>query len=223
MQDALAGAINRAGRHQQGIDHHVGRRNTMIGGAPDDLFRHLETLIGIFRNAGLVIGDGDHGGAMLFDQGQHGFQHLVLAGHGINQGPAFISLQPRFQGRDDGTVDGQRRIRDRLHKADGGGQNSRLVRHGDAGIDIQHVGAGGDLGQRIGLDPGKIARRHFRRQQLAPGRVDALANDHEGAVEADRNLPVGRTDDGFGHAVSLSGSADLTNPARSPYPVKRYS
>ena len=72
------------------------------------------------------------------------------------------------------------------------GQDGGLVGERDAGVDVEHVGAGRDLRQRIALDPAEVAAPHLLGQQLASGRVDALADDHEWPVVADDDLPAGR-------------------------------
>jgi hypothetical protein len=66
------------------------------------------------------------------------------------------------------------------------------------------VRTGGDLRERIGLDATEVAGGHFRGEQLAPGRVDAFADDDERAIEADDDFAARRTDDGLGHEVFLS-------------------
>ncbi len=88
-------------------------------------------------------------------------------------------------------------------KRDGSGQHRRLVGQRDAGIDVEHVRAGFDLGDRIGFDPAEVAVLHLLGQQLAPGRIDSFADHHEGAFEADHHLPCRRADNGVGHAVLL--------------------
>jgi hypothetical protein len=55
------------------------------------------------------------------------------------------------------------------------------------------------LGESIRFHAAVVALGHFRRQQLAPRRVDALANDDEGRIEADHHFLGGRADDGIGH------------------------
>jgi hypothetical protein len=71
-------------------------------------------------------------------------------------------------------------------------------------VSARHVGAGRHLGQRVGLDRAVVARRHLGGQLLAAGRVDALADDAERAVEADGHLLLGRAEDGLRHGVSNS-------------------
>jgi hypothetical protein len=55
------------------------------------------------------------------------------------------------------------------------------------------VRTGGNLSQRISLDPTEVAVLHLFSQQLAAGRVDALADHHERPIEADRDLSRRRT------------------------------
>ena len=89
----------------------------------------------------------------------------------------------------------------RLHELHGSRQQGRLVGQRDAGVDVEHVGAGLDLGHGIGLDAAEVAAHHLLGQQLATGRVDPLADHHERPVEADDDLPGGRAQDRLGHSV----------------------
>ena len=84
------------------------------------------------------------------------------------------------------------------------GQDRRLVGQRDAGVDVEHVGAGLDLGEHVALDAAEVAGVHLLGQQLAAGRVDALADDHERPVEADDDLAGRRADDGVGHVAEIS-------------------
>ena len=70
----------------------------------------------------------------------------------------------------------------------GAREDRRFVGERYAGVDVEHVRAGLDLRARIGFDAAEVAGRHFRGQNLAPGRIDALADDDEGPVEADHDL-----------------------------------
>ena len=75
----------------------------------------------------------------------------------------------------------------------------RLVGERNAGVDVEHLRPRLDLGQRLGDDAAVVARRHFGREHLAAGRIDALADHHEAALEADDDFLGGGGDDGFGH------------------------
>ena len=90
----------------------------------------------------------------------------------------------------------------RLHELDAIGEDLGLVGKRHARVDVEHVRAGRDLGQRVPLHPRIVARRQLRHQQLAAGGIDPLADDAEGLVEADHHLPGGGTDDGSGHGAS---------------------
>ncbi len=61
---------------------------------------------------------------------------------------------------------------------------------GDADIDVQNVGARRDLRQGITLDAAEVAGQHLGLQLLAPGGVDALADDDKRFIRSD--------DDGLG-------------------------
>ena len=67
-------------------------------------------------------------------------------------------------------------------------EDRRLVGERDAGVDVEHVGAGGDLRPRVGLDAAEVPGRHLGGEDLAPGGVDALADHDEGALEAEHDL-----------------------------------
>jgi hypothetical protein len=69
----------------------------------------------------------------------------------------------------------------------------------DSGTSVEHMGAGRDLGQGVGLDRGVVAGRHLGGQALAAGRIDTLADDAERAVEADRHLFAVRADACLSH------------------------
>jgi len=204
VEDAASRLVEGADRHDQRIDDDIGIGDAVIRGALDDLLCHLEAHIGVFRDAGLVIGDGDDRGAVFLHKRQHALQPLLLAGDGVEQRLALVDGESRLEGGDDGGIDGKRHVGQRLHELDRLGQDLRLVRQRDAGIDIEHVGAGLDLGQRIGLDAAVVAGRHLGGQQLAARRIDALPDEHEGTLEADDDLLGRRGDDGVGHV--------LTNP-----------
>ncbi len=68
------------------------------------------------------------------------------------------------------------------------GQDGRLVGQRDTRVDVEHVRAGLDLGEDVAFDPAEVARLHLLGQELATGRVDALPDDDERAVEPDGDL-----------------------------------
>jgi hypothetical protein len=70
----MAGGRHRADRHDQRIDDDVMGGNAEIGGALDDLLRHREAHVGVFRDAGVVVGDGDDRDVVLLDQRQNAFR-----------------------------------------------------------------------------------------------------------------------------------------------------
>ena len=51
----------------------------------------------------------------------------------------------------------------------------------------------------VALDAAEVAGAHLLGQQLATGRVDALADDDERPIEADDDLAGRRAEDGVGH------------------------
>ena len=197
------GPVDGADRHHQRVDHDVAGGNTVVGGTFDNLLGHRETHVRVLRNAGFVVGDRHHGGAVFLDQRQYRLQPIFLARDRVDQRFALVDRQARFQRSHDGGVDRQRHVGHALHQLDRLGQHARLIGQRNAGIHVQHVGARGHLGQRIGNHAAVVVGQHFGRHDLAPGRVDAFADDDERPVEADHDLPGGGADDGVCHVVSL--------------------
>ena len=90
-----------------------------------------------------------------------------------------------------------------MHQLYGFGENSRLVGERNTGVDIQHVSTGCDLRQRITLHTTVITDFHFFGHDLAPGRIDSLTNQYEGALKADDQFSGGRADNRFRHCFFL--------------------
>lgn len=155
------------------------------------------------RDAGLVVRDGDHCSTIFLHQRQHPFQAFFLARHRVHQRLALVDGQSGFECRNDRRIDAQRHIGDRLHQLDRLRQDARLIGQRNAGVDIEHMGAGRDLRMHVGHHPAEIAGRHLCGQNLAAGRVDALADDDEGPLEADDDFPGGGTDNGICHDMHL--------------------
>ena len=85
-----------------------------------------------------------------------------------------------------------------MNAADGDDDRER-----DARVDVEHLRARLDLRDGVGDDAGIIARRHRGREQLAARGVDALADHHEAAFEADDDFLGGGGEDGVGHEGSF--------------------
>src|SRR6185295_18159981 len=108
----------------------------------------------------------------------------------------------------------QGQIGKRLDELDRLRQDGRLVGQRDAGVDVEHVRAGRDLGQDVALHAAEVARLHLLGQDLPPGGVDALADDHERPVRPDHHLAGHRADDGQGHPCSsAAGLAAVVDAA----------
>ena len=112
---------------------------------------------------------------------------------------ALVDREAGLERLDDRRVDRQRQVGQALDELDGLGQDRRLVGQRDAGVDVEHVGAGLDLGEDVALDPAEVAGLHLLGQELAAGRVDPLADDDERPVEADDDLAGRGAEDGVGH------------------------
>src|SRR5262249_53719607 len=79
-------------------------------------------------------------------------------------------------------------------------------------IDIQHLRPGGELRARVGFHTAEIAGRHLGGQDLAAGGIDALADHHEGALEADDDFTGGGADHGIGHDAILLVFGSVSRP-----------
>ena len=121
-------------------------------------------------------------------QTQDALEAFFFAGDRIDQRLTLVDGKPGFERLDDGAVDRKWHRHGVLHQLDAFGEDLRLVGERDAGIDVEHLRAGLDLRQGIGDDARIIAARHFLGQELAPGRVDALADHHERPVKAEDDL-----------------------------------
>ena len=193
MKGGAARGAERADRHDQRVDDDVLAADAVVGRVLDDLPGDLEAHVRVFRDAGLVVRDRDHRGAVLLDQRQHDLEPLLLAGHRVDQGLALVDGEPRLERRDDRGVDRQRHVGQRLHELDRLGQDARLVGERDAGVDVEHLRAGLDLGQRVGLDLAVVADRHLGGELLAAGRIDALADDARTAARSRSRPPCWRS------------------------------
>ena len=201
-----AGRCHRADGHHQRIDHDVVGRNAKVCGPLDDLLGHFKAHVGVFGNAGVVVGNRHDGHIVFLDQRQHQFQTLFLAGDRVQQRAAFGSGQTVFQRTGDRAVDAQGHVDNGLHPFDQrlhqhrldkvvvgiAGIFGHLVREHGARVDVQNICAGGDLCQRVGLDAAEIVALKLFGQDLAAGGVDAFADHAKRLVKADdRGLGFG--------------------------------
>ena len=209
------GRAHRADRHHERVDDDVLLRDAVVGRARDDLLRDREAHVGILGDARLVVRDRDDRGAVLRDERQHALHLLVLARDGVDERLALVDREPGLERLDDRRVDRERHVGDRLHELDRLPQDRGLVGERDAGVDVEHLRARLDLRDRVGDDGVEVAGLHLLGQHLAAGRVDALADDDERAVEPDHDLLRGRGEDGLGHAGSSSPLARTSRASRS--------
>ena len=137
------------------------------------------------------------------DERQHALHLLVLARDGVDERLALVDGETGLERLDDRGVDAERYVGDRLDELDRLAQDARLVCERNAGVDVEHLRAGLDLRDRVGDDGLEIAVLHLLGKLLAAGRVDALADDHERAIEADHDLLRRRGKHGLCHAALL--------------------
>ena len=178
--------------HGQRVDDHVLGGDPVVVGRRDDLARALQALLRRLGDAGLVVGQADDGGAVLGHQRQDLVQALVLGGDRVDQGAALVDRQARLEGLDHRGVDADRQVDGVLDGGEHRLEQLGLVDQRDAGVDVEHVGAGLGLGQRVGGHGGEVAVAQFLGEDLAPGGVDALADDAEGLLGADRDATRAR-------------------------------
>ena len=100
-------------------------------------------------------------------------------------------------------------VGDRLHQFDGLAEQRRFVGQRNAGVDVEHVGPGLDLGYGVGLDPAEVSVLHLFGQQLAACGVDAFADHHEGPIKPDYHFFGGGTDDGFSHGAESPSRSEV--------------
>ena len=145
-EDLAAGVAERADRHDQRIDHDVMRpgcrnpRSARRSSWPPRSGRRgpsrCRSRRWRWRRRDVVF----------LDQRQDRFELLFLAGHGVDQRPALGDLQRRLDRRGHRAVDRQRQVDEVLHDLQRLHQQRRLggvgVDGGDAGIDVEHGGAG---------------------------------------------------------------------------------
>jgi hypothetical protein len=162
------GRGHRADRHDERVDDDVLAADPVVGRAFDDLPRDREPHVWVLADPGLVVRDRDDRGAVLGDEGQHGFQAFVLAGHRVDERPPPIDVEPRLERRDDRRVDRERHVGERLHQTHRLGEDRGLVRERDPRVHVQHVRAGLDLGEGIGDDGREITSGHLIGELLRP-------------------------------------------------------
>ena len=154
-----------------------------------DLARDLEALLGGLGDARLVVREADHGGAVLGDDRQDQLEAVVLAGHRVDEGLALVGVEPGLERLDHRGVDAERHVGVVLQQPDHLREQLGLVDQRDARVDVEHVRAHGDLRVRVLDHAIQVAVAQLLREGLAPGRVDALADDAERLVDRDRDGP----------------------------------
>ena len=155
----LPGGTHGTDRHDKRIDDDVVGWNAVIGGTFHDGLGHREPHIRIFGNAGFIVGDGHHGHVEFLDQREDLFHPFALAGDRVDQRSALADFETRLQRAGDGTVYADRYIDGFLNQINKLAHEWRfdkivvsvahilghLVLKDRAGIDIQHIGASGNL------------------------------------------------------------------------------
>lgn len=184
-------------------------RNPEIGGALYDFPGHFEPHVGVFGNAGVIVGNRHDRHIVFLDQRQDQFQTLFLAGDRVQQRAAFGSGQTVFQRSGDRAVDAQGHVDNCLNPLDQGFHQHRLdkvvvriagifghfVREDGTRVHIQNVRTCRNLRQRVGFDTAEIVALKLFGQDLAARGVDTFPDHAERLVKADdRGLGFGFND-----------------------------
>ena len=175
----------------------------MIAGGGDDLARHLEAALGLHRDL-VVVRERDHRGAVTCDDRQDRLEPLVLAGDGVDERLALVRAEPGFERLDHRRVDAERQIGQALDERDRRAHQLDLVGERIADVDVEHVGAAGNLLRDVQLDAGQVAVLQLCLKLLAARRVDALADHAERALGADDDGLGRRLENGL-HSVPFLG------------------
>mmetsp|Transcript_29628 Transcript_29628/g.58574 ORF Transcript_29628/g.58574 Transcript_29628/m.58574 type:complete len:375 (-) Transcript_29628:358-1482(-) len=201
--------------HDQRVNNDIMGRNAEISRPFHDLLGDGKADVGVLGNPGVVVGNSDHRHVVFLDQRQDEFEPLFLAGNGVKEGPTLCRRQTVLQRTRHRAVDAERRVCHGLHtlhqfphqrgfdKVVVGVTRvfGHFVGEHSAGVDVENGGPCGGLGNRVRLDPGKIAALQLFVQDLAPCGVDPLADDRKGLVKADDGGLGFGFDNGAGHVL----------------------
>src|SRR5215472_8008143 len=144
---------------------------------------------------------------MPLDQRQDGRHPFVLGGHGVDQGLALICGQARLEYLDDGGVQAERQVAQRLDELDGLHHQLDLVREWRSHVDVEHHRTACDLLSHIDFNARQVAAPQLLLEDFPTGGVDALADDAERVVPADPHLPGRRRHDGFHDVAHADATA----------------
>ena len=184
-----------ADRHRERVDDHVLVADAVVGGAFHDLARGRQAHLRIHRDAVGVVGHADHRGAESRDQRQQPLERVLLGRDGVDQHLALGQRHRGLEGLGGRGVDAQRHADDLVHGLHHRGEHRRLVEPRDAGVQIEHRCARFHLRERIALHGGHVHDLQLLGELRAPRRVDALADDAERVLVADRDLAAGTAQD----------------------------
>ena len=184
---------------------------TSSGGIPwspatETIFFAISTRRARLHRDVLGVREPDHGGAVLRDDRQDRLEPLVLAGDRVDERLALVRLEAGLERLDDGRVDAERDVRQRLHERDRLPHQCDLVGKRVADVHVEHVGAALDLLRDVGLELREIARLELGLERLPAGGVDPLADDAERLLRTDDDGLRPRLDDGIHSSPSLGGS-----------------
>jgi len=193
-----------ADRHRERVDEHVLGRDAVVAGNRDDLPRDFQPPPGLHRDL-VVVREPDHRCAVPGDDRQDRLQPLVLAGDGVHERLALVGAETGLERLDHRRVDAERHVRQALHERDCLPHQLDLVRQWVADVDVEHVGAAGELLRDVEFDAREVALLQLGLELLAAGRVDAFANHAEWALRSDHDGPRRRLENGLHSTPFLDG------------------
>ena len=199
LDEQRDGTRLRADRHRERVDDDVLGRNAVVAGCGDDLLRDFEPPLRLHRDL-VVVGEPDHRSAVARDDREDRLEPSVLARDRVDERLALVGAEPRLERLDHRRVDAQRDVGEPLHERDRTAHQLHLVGERVADVDVEHVGAAGDLLRDVGLDAREVAVLQLRLELLASRGVDALADHAERVLPADHDRLRCRVEDGLHQA-----------------------
>ena len=162
----------------------------------DDLAGELEAPLGLLGDLEFVVRQRDDGGAVALHERQDRLEPLVLGGHRVDERFALVGRQPGVERLDHRRVDAEGQVGEALDRASPPWTiSSTSSASGAPMLTSSTMAPPATCCGDVDLDTGQVAGAQLLLEDLATGRVDALADDAERLVVADHDLLGGRAED----------------------------
>jgi hypothetical protein len=158
----LPSLANGTDGHHEWVNHHVAGGDAVVGCPLNNSLGDGEPHVGIFRDARLIVGDSYNRSTVASHERQDALQYFFFTGNRVDQRLALVHREACFERFDNGRVNRQRHVGNRLHQLHGARKKCWFVREGDAGIHVEHVGTGFNLRNCVSFHSAEIAGFHFR-------------------------------------------------------------